>query len=178
MKHGLGAHVEILLVTTVNMLQIMNLETLMQDVGTTLESTHLSGTSNVVIRIPSLYDPIMLKQMDAHVSNLNNDTDDNEHCDGGSQLVKLNGDEYEFGNTKLENLVLTKGPHQILQRQVDDFMENEIIDVNNYVDWIKWVSNAKERKHAIFESRSCAKVNVLPQVHQIDNSGSHNNCNA
>ncbi len=50
----------------------------MQDVATTLESTHLSGTLNVVIRNPSLYDPIIPKQMDALVSNLNNDTNDNE----------------------------------------------------------------------------------------------------
>jgi len=82
-RHGLEAHVEILPVTMVNMLQIMNLETLMQDVATTLESTHLSGTLNLVIRNPSLYDPIMPKQMDALVSNLNNDTNDNEHYDGG-----------------------------------------------------------------------------------------------
>jgi hypothetical protein len=56
--------------------------------------------------------------------------------------------------------------------------KKKIIDVDNYADWIKWVSNAKERKHAIFESRSCAEVPILLQVHQIDNSGSHNNCNS
>jgi hypothetical protein len=40
-------------------------------------------------------------------------------------------------------------------------MEEEIIDFNDYVDWIKWVSDAKERKHAIFKSRGCAEVPVL-----------------
>ncbi len=44
-----------------------------------------------------------------------NDTYDNKHCDEGFQLAEPNGDEYEFGNTKLEDLVLKKGPQQILQ---------------------------------------------------------------
>ncbi len=31
-------------------------------------------------------------------------------------------------------------------------MEEEIIDVDDYADWFKWVSNAKIRKQAMFES--------------------------
>jgi hypothetical protein len=54
-------------------------------------------------------------------------------------------------------------------------MEEKITDADDYADWIKWVSDAEERKHAIFESRSCAKVLVLLQVHQTNNSGFHNN---
>jgi len=42
------------------------------------------------------------------VSNSNIDTDDD--CDEGPQLVEPNGDEPEFGNTELENLVLLEGP--------------------------------------------------------------------
>jgi hypothetical protein len=67
----------------VNMLQRMNSETLMQDVAIALDNTHLSGDSDMVIKNPSLYDPIMPKQVDAPVSNSDNDTDDNEHCDEG-----------------------------------------------------------------------------------------------
>jgi hypothetical protein len=123
----------------------------------------------------------MPKQVDAPVSNSNNDTNDNEHCVERPQLVKSNGDEYEFGNTELEDLVLIEGPQQILQlilqRQVDDFMEEEIIDADDYANWIKWVFDVEERKHAIFESTSCAKVPILLQVHQANSSGSHNNCN-
>jgi hypothetical protein len=55
-------------------------------------------------------------------------------------------------------------------------MEEEITDIDDYVDWIMWVFNAKERKHAIFEFTSCAKVPILLQVHQINSSGSHNDC--
>jgi hypothetical protein len=123
----------------------------------------------------------MLEHVDAHVLDSDNDTDDDEYCDEGPQLVEPDGDEYEFGNIELENLMLAEGPHHILQLilqgQVDDFMEEETIDANDYANWIKWVSNVEERKHAIFESTSSVEGHVLLQVHQTNNSGSHNNCN-
>jgi hypothetical protein len=62
---------------------------------------------------PSMCDPIMAGQMDAMVSDA--DTNTNDDCDEGPQLVEPNSDELEFGNTKLENLVLLEGPQQILQ---------------------------------------------------------------
>ncbi len=114
---------------------------------------------------------IMFEQVNVLVSNSDNDTNDNEYIsDEGLQLVEPNGDEYEFGNIELEDLVLSEEPQQILQLilqgQVDDFMEEEIIDVDDYADWLKWVSNAEKRKQYIFESTSCAEVPVLLQVHK------------
>jgi hypothetical protein len=58
-KHGLSANVKVLPLIMVIMLQRMNSETLMLDVAVVLENTHLSGDSDVTIRNPSLYDPIM-----------------------------------------------------------------------------------------------------------------------
>ncbi len=52
-RHGLGTNVEVLPLTMVNMLQRMNLETLMQDVVATLENTHLNGDLDVDIGNPS-----------------------------------------------------------------------------------------------------------------------------
>ncbi len=52
----------------------------------------------MAIKNPSLYDPIMPKQVDALVLDLDNDMDDDEHCDEGLQLAEPNNDEYEFGN--------------------------------------------------------------------------------
>jgi hypothetical protein len=50
------------------------------------------------------------------------------------------GEESEFGNTELEELVLKEGPQQILQLtlqdQADDFMREEISDFDDYADWI------------------------------------------
>jgi len=42
---------------------------------------------------------------------------------------------------------MSKGPKQILQlipqEQVDEFMEEEITDANDYANWLKWVSNVE-----------------------------------
>jgi hypothetical protein len=70
-RHGLGTNVEVLPLIMVNMLQKMNLETLMRDDVATLENTYISGDSDMTIKNPFLYDPIMSKQVDAHVSNAN-----------------------------------------------------------------------------------------------------------
>jgi len=176
-RHSPGTNVEVLPLTMVNMLQRMNSETLMQDVAAALENTHLNGDLDVDIGNPSLCDPIMAGQMDALVSESNTDADDD--CEGGLQLVEPIDDEPEFGNTKLENLVLLgpqQIPHLILQEQVDDFMEEEITDVDDYANWIKWVSDAEKGKQANFETTNYAEVLVLLQVHQIDSGDSHNNC--
>jgi hypothetical protein len=102
-RHNPRTNVEVLPLTMVNMLQKMNSETLMQHVAAALENTHLDGNLDMVIRNPSLCDP-----MDALVSDLDIDTDDD--CEGGLQLVEPIDDETEFGNTELENLVLLEGP--------------------------------------------------------------------
>jgi hypothetical protein len=48
--------------------------------------------------------------VDVLVSDSDIDIDNNEHCDGGLQLAKPISDEYEFGNTELEDLMLSEGP--------------------------------------------------------------------
>jgi len=111
MRHGPRANVEVLPINYGNYVAKNELKDF--DVRCCC-CFHFSGDSDVTIRNPSLYDPIMSKQVDAPMSNSNNDTDDNEHCDEGPQLVEPNGDEYEFGNIELEDLVLLEG-QQILQ---------------------------------------------------------------
>jgi hypothetical protein len=55
-------------------------------------------------------------------------------------------------------------------------MEEEIVDVDDYADWIKWVSDAEKGKQAIFETANRAEVPVLLQIHQMNRGDSHNNC--
>jgi hypothetical protein len=145
-KNGPGVNVEVLPLTMVNMLQKMNSKALDQDADVALEDTHLNGNLDVDFGNPSLCDPIMTGQTDTLVSD--SDTDADDDCEGGLQLVEPINDEPEFGNTKLENLVLVEGPQQILQlilqKQVDDFMEEEITDVDDYANWIKWASDAEK----------------------------------
>ncbi len=65
------------------------------------------------------------------------------------------------GILKLEDLVRLNEPLQILQlilqEQVDKFMEEEIINANDYVDWLRWVSYAEQSRQAMYESTHCAK---------------------
>jgi hypothetical protein len=72
------------------------------------------------------------------MSDSDDETNDEEHYDEGSQLAELDNDENEFGNIELENLVLAEGPQQILQLilqgKVDDFMEEDITDSDDYAD--------------------------------------------
>ncbi len=56
--------------------------------------------------------------------------------------------ESKFENTELEDLVMLEGPQQILQltlqKQADDFMKEEIIDADDYADWIQWATDAEQ----------------------------------
>jgi len=169
-RHGPGANVEVLPLTMVNMLQKMNSETLGRDAVVALEDTPLNGGLDVDFGKLSLGNPIMTGQTDTMVSD--SDTDTVDDCEGKHQLVEPIDDEPEFGNTELENLVLVEGPQQILQlilqKQADDFMEEEIADADDYADWIKWVSDAKKGKQAIFETVNRAEVPVLLQIHQMN----------
>ncbi len=62
-------------------------------------------------------------------------------------MSPVNG-ESEFGDIELEDLVMLEGPRQILQltleKQVGDFMKEEITDADDYADWIQWAANAEQ----------------------------------
>jgi hypothetical protein len=68
---------------------------------------------------------------------------------------------------KCEDLVRSEGPQEILQlilqEQVDGFMEEEIINVDDYAGWMKWVSDAKRCKQAVYESTHDAVIPLLLQ---------------
>jgi len=176
-RHGPGTKVEVLPLIVVNMLQKMNLETLMREVAAALGDTHLDGNLDTIARKPSLCEHIATGRMDALVSNSDSDTD--EDREGGLQLVGPVDDESEFGNTELEDLILLEGPQQMLQltlqEQADDFMKEEITDADDYVDWIRWVYDAEQGKQALPGTANCEEVPVLLQVQQMDTANSHNN---
>jgi hypothetical protein len=106
------------------------------------------------------------------------DSDTNEDCNEGTQLVGPVHDESEFGNTELEDLVLSEGPQQILQltlqKQADDLMKEEITDADDYADWIRWVADEEQGRQAISRATNGAKVSVLLQVQHMDITDSHN----
>ncbi len=75
--------------------------------------------------------------------------------------------EDEFRDTKLEDLVKSEGPQEILQlilqEQVDEFMEEEITDADDYIDWMRWVSDAEQCRQAVYESTHDAAIPLLLQ---------------
>jgi hypothetical protein len=54
-------------------------------------------------------------------------------------------------------------------------MEKEITDIDNYANWLKWVSDAKRRRHTMFESINCEEIPVLLQVHEVEGGDFNNN---
>jgi hypothetical protein len=80
--------------------------------------------------------------------------------------------ESEFGDTELEDLVMLEGPQQILQltleKQVGDFMKEEITDADDYANWIQWAADVEQGKQTLLEATSAAEVSVILQVQQMD----------
>ncbi len=105
-RRGPGSDVEVLPLTMVNMLQRSNSKTMIRDDADALK--HAPGNWNAVVRQLSLYDHDTNERMDTQESD--SDSDTNEDCNKGTQLVGPVDGESEFGNTELEDLVLLEGP--------------------------------------------------------------------
>ncbi len=83
------------------------------------------------------------------IAELESETDSgsSEDSDGESQTMGAIEEESEFGNTELDELVLTEGPQQILQLTLQDkaadFVKEEVTDDDDYADWIQWATEAE-----------------------------------
>jgi len=53
-------------------------------------------------------------------------------------------------------------------------MKEEITDVDDYADWIRWVSDAEQGKPALLGAANCVEVPLLLQVQQMDIVDFHN----
>jgi hypothetical protein len=47
-------------------------------------------------------------------------------------------------------------------------MEEEITDVDDYTDWLRWVSDVEQNRQAMYESTHYAAILMLLQVHQVE----------
>ncbi len=114
----------------------------------------------------------MIKGEDASTSYLDVGTNSSEHCDGDPRQFEQMDNEDEFKDIELEDMVRSEGPQQILQlilqEHVDGFMEEKITDADDYADWLKWVFDAKQNRHAMYESTHDPAIPVLLQVHQTE----------
>ncbi len=169
-RRGSGSDVEVLPLTMVNMLQRLNSETLMQN------NLHFVGRPDTITGKPCEGEQGEIKEFDARISSSGSDT--SEDCEEEYQRLRLSNAESEFGDTGLEELVLMEGPQQILQltlqEQANRFMKEETADADDYADWIKWVADAEQKKHAHTNDVTSAEVPILLQVQQLNDVASCN----
>ncbi|CAK9872700.1 unnamed protein product [Sphagnum jensenii] len=96
---------------------------------------------------------IVTKKDDADTSDSDANTDSSECYDSKSSQLKQVDCEEEFN---LEELVNSEGPQEMLrlmlQEQGDVLMTEELIDSDDYANWIRWVSDAKQSGRAAYGS--------------------------
>ncbi len=165
-RRGPGTNIEVLPLTTVNLLQNVNVESREQDAA-----IDTRGTSHETLEIN--LEKLSLGSLDMdkweNVSVSESDTDDDS--EEGLQPVEQIQEAFEFGNTEFEELVLQEGPEQILQLtlqdQADEFMKEEISESVDYGDWIQWVSDAEERRTRSRQIAGCTESPVVLQTHRL-----------
>ncbi len=160
-RRGPGADVEVLPLTVVNLIQ--KTDSVVGDRGDNYTGRHAPGESRAINMASYLSQQNSSEQI-AELA-LESDSDSSEDSDEGSQAGGAMEDEFEFGNTELEDLVLSEGPQQILQLMLQDkaadFMEEEVTDDDDYADWIQWAADA-ERQHT--EERNPGQASALQQI--------------
>ncbi|CAK9858811.1 unnamed protein product [Sphagnum jensenii] len=161
-RHGPETNVEVLSLTVVNLLQKMSSGDLVQEASTSWKDTRANGESDWM---PEQDQMIVTKEDDAYTSNFDAGTDSSEYYDLESNQLKQIDCEDEFGDVELEELVSSEGLQEILrlelQDQVDGFMVEEVTDADDYVDWIRWVSNVEQGRQAMYESTHDIPVPLL-----------------
>ncbi len=165
MKHGVGANVEVLPLTMVNLLHRINSETLMRESATVWQGTSTSDNTNLSQSVT--------EEDAVTTSNSDTGTDHSEHGEPVPDPLKQTNPEDEFGNNGLEKLIASEGPPGILQltlqEQADDFMNEEITDVDDYADWLRWVADAEQGKRTQRESTpDVVAMLVLQQTYPMD----------
>jgi predicted aspartyl protease len=153
-KRGPGTDVEVLPLTMINLMQRSDSKTNVRDDANA--PRYAPGNSDAVDGLSSLWEYGTNEQMIAQESE--SDSDSNEDSNEGTQPVGPVDGEFEFGDTELEDLVVLEGPQQILQltleRQVGDFMKEEITDADDYADWIRWAADVEQGKQTLPEATS------------------------
>ncbi len=144
-RHGLGANVEVLLLTMVNLLQRVESANMMPESTSVWQSSSTGDNSDRVVDQERTITP----SEDAAISSdTDSGTEGSEHGEVFADLVKQYESVDEFGEDELAKLIEAEGPSEILQlilqEQADDFMNEEITDGDDYADWIKWVADAEQ----------------------------------
>ncbi|CAK9209576.1 unnamed protein product [Sphagnum troendelagicum] len=123
-RRGPGTNVEVLPLTTINLLQIVDSEPQKQDAAVSTRCTS-SESLQTNLEESSSSDSESVSEV---VSDTDSEDDNTEEARTMEQLDGM----YEFGNTEFEELILREGPAQILRLtlrdQTDEFMKEELSD--------------------------------------------------
>jgi hypothetical protein len=83
-----------------------------------------------------------------------------------------------FGDTELDELVLTEGPQQILQLTLQDkaadFMMEEVTDGDDYADEIQWAAEAERCGQKPMDERDPGRASELLQLQQLQVANDQN----
>ncbi|CAK9220311.1 unnamed protein product [Sphagnum troendelagicum] len=142
----------------------MNSEALVNEAMTILKKTHINDNFDWM---PDQDSAIMPEEDDTSTLVSGTGTDGSEHCEWDSHQLKQIDCEDEFKDTELEDLVKSEGLQEILQmilqEQVNEFMEEEITDADDYANRLRWVSDAEQGGQAMYESTHDAAIPLLLQ---------------
>jgi hypothetical protein len=173
-RKGPGADVEVLPLTMVNLIQKSD-----SVVGSCNEHCKEEGTPGE----PEIMDEasyLCQHNSGGQIAELESETDSgsSEDSDGENQTMGAIEEESEFGNTELDELVLTEGPQQILQFTLQDkaadFMKEEVTDDDDYVGWIQWAAEAERCGRKPMKERKPGQASELPQLQQLQVANDQN----
>jgi len=165
-RHGPGTNVEVLPLTVVNLLQRMSAGTMVREMLTTWKDAraHQDGCT-----VPDQDREAVNKEDDASTSDSDDDSDTSEYNDSESHQIEQIDSEDEFVDAEFEELVSSEGPQEMLQlmlqEQADGIMTEEIMDGDDYADWIKWVADAEESRQIMHECTHNVPVPLMLQQH-------------
>jgi hypothetical protein len=161
-RHGPGTNVEVLPLTVVNLLQRMSTGTMVREVSTTWKDTRADQDGDAV---PDQDREAVNEGDNASTSDSDDDSDTSEYYDSESNRLKQIDLEDEFVDAEFEELVSSEGPQEMLrlmlQEQADGIMTEEIVDGDDYADWIRWVSDAEKSRQTVHESTHDVPVPLL-----------------
>jgi len=161
-RHGPRTNVEVLPLIVVNLLQKMSVGTMVRETSTTWKDAHAHQDSDAV---PDQDRRAINKEDDASTSDSDDDNDTSEYYDSESNRLEHIDSEDEFVDAKFEELVSSEGPQEMLrlmlQEQANKIMIEEIVDGDDYADWIRWVSDAEKNKQTVHESTHDVPVPLL-----------------
>jgi len=107
------------------------------------------------------------KEDDVYASDSDDNTDSNEYYDSESYQLKQIHCEDEFKDADLEELVNSERSQEMmrpmLQEQGDEFMAEEVTDLDDYADWIRWASDVEQSRQVVHESIQDLPIPLLLQ---------------